>query len=60
MKFPNTLFSEIQAKYFSREIKQKFDIAIGGMEGWADKYIAYKVDADIKMCWLHSLYSKDN
>lgn len=58
MKFPNTLFSEIQAKYFSREIKQKFDIAIGGMEGWADKYIAYKVDADIKMCWLHSLYSK--
>lgn len=57
-KFPSTLFSEIQAKYFSRKINQKFDIAIGGMEGWSDKYIAYRIDADIKMCWLHSLYSK--
>lgn len=57
-KYPVTLFSEMQAKYLSRKINMKFDVAIGGMEGWSDKYIAYRVDADIKMAWFHSLFSK--
>lgn len=57
-KYPITLFSEIQAKYLSRKLDMKFDIGIGGMEGWPDKYIAYCVDADLKIAWFHSLFSK--
>lgn len=57
-KFPVTLHSEIQARYFSRKPNTKFDIAIGGMEGWSDKYVAYQVEADIKLVWFHSLFSK--
>ncbi len=49
---------EYQAKFFSRKNKGHYDYAIGYLEGWPDKYIAYCIDADVKYCWLHSTFSK--
>lgn len=49
---------DFQVNQLSRKIEGHYDIAIGFLEGWADRYIASKVDADIKVGWLHSTFSK--
>ena len=42
----------------SRKVEDHYDIAIGFLEGWADRFIVSKVDADIKIGWMHSTFSK--
>lgn len=42
----------------SRKIEDHYDIAIGFLEGWSDRFIVSKVDADIKIGWMHSTFSK--
>lgn len=49
---------DFQVNQLSRKIEGHYDVAIGFLEGWADRYIASKVDADIKVGWLHSTFSK--
>ena len=48
---------EYQAKLFSRKNKIKYDYAVGYLEGWSNKYVAYSVRADVKYCWLHSSFA---
>lgn len=41
----------------SREVKEKYDIAIGFMEGWADHYVVSKrIQAKKKYVWIHPQY----
>lgn len=49
---------DFQVNQLSRKIEDHYDIAIGFLEGWSDRYIASKVDADVKVGWLHSTFSK--
>ena len=49
---------DFQVNQLSRKIDGHYDIAIGFLEGWADRYIASTVDADVKVGWLHSTFSK--
>lgn len=49
---------DFQVSHLSREISGHYDIAIGFLEGWSDRYIISKVDADIKIGWLHSTFGK--
>lgn len=35
-------------------LKERFDLAIGFMEGWADEYVAKSVFADKKIAWIHT------
>lgn len=49
---------EFQAKHLSRKSKKHYDIAIGFMEGWPDKYVAFMVEADKKIGWLHNTFEK--
>ena len=44
---------DFQVNQLSRKIDGHYDIAIGFLEGWADRYIASRVDADIKVGWLY-------
>ncbi len=48
---------EFQAKHLSKKSKKHYDIAIGYMEGWSDKYIAFNVSASQKLGWLHSTFA---
>lgn len=52
----NQVMSECQAKEFSRKLEKKYDIAIGYLEGWADRYVADMVDSTYKYGWLHSTF----
>ena len=45
---------DCQAKYFTKKNTKYYDYAIGYMEGWANKYVAYNVNAKVKYAWLHS------
>ena len=45
------------AKSLSKENKNHYDYAIGFLEGWSDRYLAYKVDADKKYAWMHSTFA---
>ena len=48
--------SDFQAKHLSRKTTKRYDIAIGFLENWADRYIAYQVVADKKIGWMHSTF----
>lgn len=51
--------ADTQVMLFSRSINKKYDIAIGYIEGWADKYIASpQIVAKKKIGWLHVDYGK--
>lgn len=49
---------DFQVSQLSRAIPGHYDIAIGFLEGWSDRYIVSKVNADIKIGWLHSTFEK--
>lgn len=41
----------------SRDIKEKYDVAIGFMEGWSNQYVASsKINAKKKYIWIHPQY----
>ena len=48
------VLSVISLVGLSRTITKKYDIAIGFIEGWADKYVATRVKADKKIAWIHA------
>ncbi len=52
------IMSDFQALYLSRKIEKQYDFALGYMEGWADRYVAYQVKANKKYGWLHSTFDK--
>lgn len=49
---------DFQVSYLSRAVSGHYDIAIGFLEGWSDRYITSKVSADIRIGWLHSTFGK--
>lgn len=55
--YSGQVLSEFQAKWLSRRPKGEYDIAIGYLEGWSDRYIAYCVKAKKKFGWLHSTFA---
>lgn len=46
-----------QAKELCRKNVKKYDFAIGFLEGWSDRYLAYCVNAGVKYAWLHSTFA---
>ncbi len=46
-----------KAKEFSKKNSNHYDYAIGYLEGWSDKYLAWGVNADRKYAWLHSTFA---
>lgn len=55
--FSGQVMADFQARYLSRKANEHYDITIGFMEGWADRYIAYCVMADKKMGWIHNTFA---
>lgn len=45
------------ARSLSERNKNHYDYAIGFLEGWSNRYLAYKVDADKKYAWMHSTFA---
>ncbi len=54
--YSGQVLSEFQAKHLSRKSKKHYDYAIGFIEGWPNRYLAYCVDADKKYGWIHSTF----
>ena len=48
---------DFQTKHFSKKNKKHYDVAIGFLEGWPVRYVAYHVKADKKLGWLHSTFA---
>ena len=48
---------EFMAKKGSKKNNKHYDYAIGFLEGWSDRYIAFCVKADKKYAWLHSTFA---
>ncbi len=51
------ILAEFQARELSKRSKIEYDYAVGYMEGWADKYLAYSTIADKKYAWLHTTFN---
>ena len=54
--YSGRILSDFQAKHLSRRNEVHYDYAIGFLEGWSDRYIAYRVKANKKYAWLHSTF----
>ena len=52
------VWEDLSARRFSRKNPKEYDIAIGFLEGWPVRYIAYNIHAKKKLGWLHSTFSK--
>ena len=57
-KEANRIKENFQVTGLSRKNTNKYDYAIGFIEGWGDKYTAFMTNADIKYAWIHSTFSK--
>ncbi len=58
IKLDMTVISEFVAKKNSRKNKKHYDYAIGFLEGWSARYLAYGVvNAEKKYAWLHSTFA---
>lgn len=44
---------QFKVERLSRKLKEKYDIAIGYLEGWSDEFVAYNVQAIQKLMWIH-------
>lgn len=53
--FSRQIIMDFRAARCSRRGKAFYDYAVGGLEGWADRYVAYCVHAAVKYGWLHSV-----
>lgn len=54
--FSKQILADFQADNLSRTLHEEYDYAIGGLEGWPDRYVANKVLAHHKYAWLHSSF----
>lgn len=53
------ILMDARASLFSRNNENEYDIVIGYLEGWPDKYVSLnKVNAKKKVGWIHLDYSK--
>lgn len=52
------VLGDFQVMELSRRNEKHYDYAIGFLEGWSDKYLAYKVNATRRYAWIHSTFSK--
>lgn len=48
------------AKHFIKKQEIKYDIAVGFLEGSTDIYVVEKVDADRKIGWIHTDFSRQS
>ena len=48
------VLSEVSLVGLSRKVEKQYDVAIGFIEGWADKYVATRVKASKKISWIHA------
>lgn len=55
--YSGQVLGQFQAKHLSRKPVKKYDVAIGFMEGWTNRYLAYKVCADKKIGWMHNTFA---
>lgn len=53
----NEIVSDFSTKLLSHSNKEKYDYAIGYLEGWSDRYLAWKVCAEHKYAWIHSTFA---
>ena len=51
------VLGDFQVRHFSKRVKQHYDVAVGFLEGWPVRYLAYKTTADKKLAWLHSTFA---
>lgn len=56
--FSRQIIMDFKAARCSRRSVEIYDYALGGLEGWADRYVAYSVQAAVKYGWLHSVIDK--
>lgn len=56
--FSEQVLSEFQARCLSRKNYVKYDFAIGYLEKWANKYLAWCVNSEKKYTWIHSTFEK--
>lgn len=52
------VLAQFHAKHLSRRNSKEYDVAIGFLEGWPVRYVAYNIKAKKKLGWLHSTFSK--
>lgn len=55
-RFARGVLLDFQAKHLSRRCEKHYDCAIGYLENWSDRYLAFQVKADQKFAWLHSTF----
>ena len=55
--YSGQVLSEFRAKWLSKKSSKQYDIAIGYLEGWSDRYVAFCVKARKKFGWLHSTFA---
>ena len=55
--YSGQVMAEFQAKHLSRKSQKRYDVAIGFLEGWSDRYVAFCVQADKKIGWMHSTFA---
>lgn len=48
------ILSEVSLVVLTRNIQKEYDIAIGYIEGWADKFVATRIKAKKKIAWIHA------
>ena len=49
--------SVFQVKELSKKNLKEYDYAVGFLEGWSNRYLAFDVKAKKKYAWLHSTFS---
>ena len=55
--YSGQVMAEFQAKHLSRKSQKRYDVAIGFLEGWSDRYVAFCVQADKKIGWMHNTFA---
>ena len=56
--FSQQIMSEFLARELSSCDSAHYDYAVGCLEGWADRYAAYCVQAEYKYGWFHSVIDR--
>ena len=57
ISFSDQVLCDFQVKKLSRALDKKYDIAVGFIEGWSDRYVADMVQANTKIGWLHAEFA---
>lgn len=55
--FSRSVLGDFKAKELSKGNVAKYDYAIGFLEGWSDRFLAWNVNSEKKYAWLHSTFA---